>query len=316
MGAENRDAEDGGEFVVVVPSEPSDGATVVATARDASRNADDVDVPANGNGSSRAPALDEFADLLPFEDPTPPFGAHEPTGDRGRGSSSERDTDDSLPALRRSAHFVDGVPEPLAESLRYAIAKQRLADEEDIPRRIGVVSAVPGEGVTTVSRALAIVLSRELGEPACWVDLNWATAGDGAPRQAGRPGISEVLSGDRELDDVLQWDDGAAILNRGSFPRWRRPRIATSPQFAGLLDQLDDRFAHTLLDLPAVLAGSDALSMLRHVDAHLLVVRHGVTTMSHVRAAAEQIAAVPSFGVVLNDVRTRTPRPIGRWLAR
>ena len=130
--------------------------------------------------------------------------------------------DDSAPlAIMRSNHFSDGVPAPLAESIRWVVAKARLNDAA-MPGRIGVVSAVPGEGVTTVSRALVIMMSQEMNEPACWVDLNWSASN--ASQDDERPGLYEVMSGTRELDDVLQWDEGAAILTTGNLPWWRSPR--------------------------------------------------------------------------------------------
>ena len=92
--------------------------------------------------------------------------------------------------------------------------------------------------------------------------------------------------------------------------------MARSEQLDQLVDDLRQQFRHVVLDLPPVLVGSEGVTAMRLADAHVLVVRHGVTSIKQLRAAHELIGHTESLGVVLNQVRTYTPPPpLSRWLA-
>ncbi|BAN01767.1 tyrosine-protein kinase family protein [Ilumatobacter coccineus] len=211
----------------------------------------------------------------------------------------------------------DRIPDALAESVRYVVSRARLDEHSVVPARIGVVSSVSGDGTTTVALALTAMLDEQAPGQTCWVDLNWWSRSDAASvlDEAG-PGLYEVLRGEAELDAVIRTSGGIATLRRGGVPDDERHRVARSGAMDRLIDELAGRYQHLVLDIPPLLGGSDSLEMLRHADAHLLVVRHGVTTVSQVRTAVDQIAGVESMGVILNQVKTRTPRPFRRWLSR
>ena len=206
------------------------------------------------------------------------------------------------------------IPEPLAESIRQIIARSQLSPDHELPTAIGVVSALSGEGTTTVSQALAALLNRELGADTCWIDMNWASSGRGSSTND-RPGIYEILKGQRSIEQVLDRSGDAPAIGGGKVPASLRHRLASSTELETLIDGFRAQFQHLVFDLPPVLLGSDGLTALRLVDAHILVVRYGVTTVQQVQAATDQMQGLDSLGVVLNQVRTYTPRPLSRWLA-
>jgi non-specific protein-tyrosine kinase len=170
-----------------------------------------------------------------------------------------------------------------------------------------VVSALPGEGVSTVSSVFASVLSLDSQSAICRVDLSWASSS--------HPGVYEVVMGERELDEVLVWSGTFATLPCGGGSVAERHQLARSEGLDKLIATLASRFQHVVLDVPAILTGSDGLAMMRLVDAYVLVVKHGVTTLQQVQTATAQLESVPQLGSVLNQARIRTPRPLSRWLA-
>jgi Mrp family chromosome partitioning ATPase len=217
----------------------------------------------------------------------------------------------------RSLQFtglLDQFPPSLVESLRYLVGRFQLGDNVELRSRLGVVSALHGEGVTTISRTLAAIIANDLDVRVCWVDLSWPSQrSPQAPELQGDDGIYEILTGQTELDAALQHTDDPRlmILRAGRIPDPQRSELARSPLLAILLDDLEKQFDCVVFDAPPILAGSAGLGMVRHTGSYLLVVRHGVTTTQQVRAAVDELRTLPSVGVVLNRYKTRVPN----WLA-
>ena len=221
---------------------------------------------------------------------------------------------------------VDQLPPSLAESLHYLIARYQLGEEDSLPTPLGVVSALHQEGVTTISRALAAVVANDLDATVCWVGLSPTTAlsrrrrgSRGTPSTVGGalPGIFDVLTGQATLNEVLENtdDDRLKLLHLGAIPETHRQTVARSSQLGALIDELARQFDYVILEVPPVLAGSEALAILRHAAAHLMVVRHGVTTVQQVQSAVNEIRDVPSLGVVINQFRSRIPKRVSRFFA-
>ena len=81
---------------------------------------------------------------------------------------------------------------------------------------------------------------------------------------------------------------------------------------ATVLDELEQRFDHLLLDLPPVLATSEAMNLSQFADSYVLVVRQGATTEGQVEAALEEMQGGDVLGVILNRFDSNIPRRIRR----
>jgi Mrp family chromosome partitioning ATPase len=81
-----------------------------------------------------------------------------------------------------------------------------------------------------------------------------------------------------------------------------------------VLSEARDRFAFTVMDLPAVLESSDAAVLARQTDGVVLVVRAGSTNQRSVQQAIQLLSGVPLHGVVLNRRRSRVPGLIRRLM--
>ena len=218
------------------------------------------------------------------------------------------------PALRPLVE-VDAFPPELVDSLRYVVGRVQLGADGDLPSRFAVVSALHGEGVTTISRTLAAVIAQDLELRVCWVDLSAAGGSpverDPKPRH---PGLHEVLTFQMELSEALQETDSPRLLllPAGNVAgSQRNAAVVRGREIAALLDELDQRFDCLILDVPPLLAASAGLALVRHASSYLLVVRQGVTTVKQVRTVAAQLKSMTSLGAVLNQYRSRVPK----WLA-
>jgi Mrp family chromosome partitioning ATPase len=210
----------------------------------------------------------------------------------------------------------DELDEGLADAIRSVINQHQLASDE-LPKSIAVVSALHGEGVTTVSRALALLIAHENNASVCLLDCSWMA--DAAPDADRLPlGIFELMTDQCSVGEALQATAGEPnmmTLAPGNVPASRRHVLARSAQFESLMKLLNDQFDHLVFDTPPILGGAAGLAVLRHADAHLLVVRHGVTTIPQVRAVNDKLETVQQLGVVLNRYRTSVPARFRRLLS-
>ncbi|MGQ9482353.1 CpsD/CapB family tyrosine-protein kinase [Chloroflexus sp.] len=209
--------------------------------------------------------------------------------------------------------------------------------EQRLPSRVGFTSALRGEGVSYITLTGAATLAHDTGKRVCVLELNWLHPGllsnlNPPPpaskrdrRQASeptsrslppRPGVAEVLRGQVSLADILLPTNhtGLFLLPAGATTADQRPLLARSPELRMLLETLEAQFDYILFDLPAVLETSDTLALAALTSACALVVRHGVTPITEVQRALNDIKHVPVLGVILNQAQIATPRWIHRLI--
>ena len=80
------------------------------------------------------------------------------------------------------------------------------------------------------------------------------------------------------------------------------------------IKQLSRRFDHILLDVPAVLGTSDAIALASLSTACCLVVRQGITPVSQVRRALDDVKHLSMLGVVLNQAHMSLPNWVGAFV--
>lgn len=209
----------------------------------------------------------------------------------------------------------DDIPTELAEAIRSVLNRNELR-AGSLPKAIVVASAVKGEGVTTVSQALATILAQETGQFVCWVDCSWLADDAGTP-SPDRPNLIDMLADNSRLGGAFQASPelpSLVSLSPGPVPAADRNKIARSPEFEDLLEVLRLEFDHVIFDVPPLLAYANSLAIVRLADASLLVVRHRVSSRSQIRRAVEAMEPTSNIGVILNQYRTRIPSGIRRLL--
>ena len=211
----------------------------------------------------------------------------------------------------------DEIPGELAEALRGIINRYELRTGEELPNTVAVTASLPGEGVTTVSQALATLIAQEMGRFVCWVDCGWLAASAGDRVEDGRPDLLEILADNSMIHEAFQVSPDLPRLMSlapGPVPEAKRNLIVRSPAFEQLLDVLAQEFDHVVFDVPPVLTNANGLALLRQADASLFVVRHRSTTVSQVQRAIDATQPTPTVGVVLNRYRTSIPVRLRRLL--
>lgn len=237
-----------------------------------------------------------------------PALALEHRGDVGDGGLVIQDLDG------RALHYA--APE-ITAALRHLVAKLQVQEKGGIPERLAVTSALTGEGVTFVARSLAAVLANDLDRRTCLVDLNWWSASGAAATAGRRTGMAGVLAGGASLEEAIvrTANPRLTLVPAGDATISERPVLARTERLGEVLEELAGSYDHVLLDLPAVLKNGEALSLAAHSEKCLVVVRHGVTSESYVKAALADLSDHAVLGIVMNRSSTAVPERIIRLVA-
>ena len=192
-----------------------------------------------------------------------------------------------------------------AEDYRRIRTNLQYLRADDIPRVIMVSSAMPSEGKTTAVVSLATALV-DAGHRVTIVDADLRR-----PQVASSLGLVEgvgltnVLTGTAQLDDVLQvcGEDELRVVASGPTPPDPAALLA-SETMATLLSKLRADSDFVLVDAPPLLPVADASALAVHVDGVILSVRYGRTAKAQLQRAAvalEQVGA-NTLGLVLSMV--------------
>jgi capsular exopolysaccharide synthesis family protein len=218
------------------------------------------------------------------------------------------------PALGKN-HTTDRVPSGrTAEDYRQLRNNLRFLAVDDPPKVIMVSSAVPAEGKTTLVVNLGLALA-DAGQRVAIVEADLrrpkVTSYLG---MVGGVGLTNVLTGRADLDEVLQeyGTGGMTILAAGPKPPNPGELLASSHMRA-LIEKLRGRFDVILVDAPPLLPVADASGLAPHVDGVLLSIRYGNTRKDQLRHAAATVvrAGGHTLGAVLNIVPARAGSAYG-----
>ena len=191
----------------------------------------------------------------------------------------------------------------LAEAYRTLRANLRFSEDGERVRSLTVTSALPSEGKTTTTLNLATVMAQG-GSSVVVVDadLRRSTVHEhlGGART---PGLTDVLTGNAELDAVVRSTDVERFDFIPAGAEHATPAaLLESEAFRTLLATLEERYDYVLFDVPPVLSVLDAASFFRALDGVLLLNRAGRAPGAVVDGAREQVERLGgrTLGVILN----------------
>lgn len=219
----------------------------------------------------------------------------------GKSAVLENDTQPDRPG--KDSHAIMEALRELRTNLQYVNVDNR-------PRIIVVTSAVPGEGKSTVTANLAVTMAAA-GENVVVVDgdLRRPTVANIFNLIPG-VGVTDVLSGNAELTDVLQeWSamPNLRVLGSGRVPP-NPSELLGSLAMKELLQTLAQE-AIVLVDAPPLLAVTDAAVLTRISDGAMVVVKAGQTTEDELGKALGKLVRVDGqlLGAVLNHLPLSGP---------
>jgi Mrp family chromosome partitioning ATPase len=216
----------------------------------------------------------------------------------------------SGPALQQAALGGDHY---LAEEFRFLAAKVAALAAGGCTA-IGVVSASPCEGTTTVALGLAAALARSsprrvllleatLRQPAVESYL-------GLPRSAG---VAEWLSGGGQTVPIRTVaPPGFAVIAAGREGR-TRPELLGSKRMGALVGACRLAFGFVVVDCPPLGLAVDAVAIQDLLDGFLLVVRARRTARETVVRAVSRLKQGRIHGVVFNNQPEIMPDGYGRY---
>lgn len=189
------------------------------------------------------------------------------------------------------------------EAYRQVRTNLEFTGPEGMPRSIVVTSAAPGEGKSTLAANLAVIASHA-GKEVVVVDADLrrpTLANLFQVRES--PGLTDVLSGRVDLDEVLQSFDGErlTILPSGALPR-SPSELLGSTAMLEVIKRLEQRFDLVIIDTAPVLPVTDALVIAVNVGGVVIVARLAETTRSSLRRTVSLIKNINArvLGVVAN----------------
>jgi polysaccharide biosynthesis transport protein len=237
-----------------------------------------------------------IASPLPSLGVVPLLGAKKKNGASPQLNDADSDVKPELVSALRPMSLT-------AESYK-AIVTSILLSHRTHPAVILVTSALPGEGKTTVSTNLAIVLAR-LRRRVLLVDTDLRRPSvHRAMRLSAKAGLGALLRKSASFDElVVACADvpNLYVLPAGPINLQEDTELLVSG-FKDLVERWREQFDHIIIDTPPVLAMTDAVRMSVEADSVILVIRSGLIGKDEFLRAQDVLFKVNArlTGFVLN----------------
>lgn len=215
--------------------------------------------------------------------------------------------DNRLVCLRRDSECLEHY-----KMIRTQIAQQVKARNWNA---IMITSALPGEGKTTTAINLALSFAKEFDRTVLLVDCDL--------RQqkiheylgyACDAGLAEAFRDNRSVEELIVWPgiEKLTIISGGETIQ-DSAEILESPKMKGLVKDIKDRYPdrYVFFDAPPLLSGADAIAFAPLMDAVVMVVEAGKTSIDDIKRAADLIPKEKFLGFILNRQTGRTTTGYG-----
>ena len=225
-------------------------------------------------------------------------------------SNVSRSASSAVKTGSKNKHICENLSYAAKEAFKRLRANVLLAlpgEETDSCRIIGVTSAQPSEGKSTVATNMAyslaeldrrvLLIDADMRRPSVHVKLDLPQT----------PGLSNLLSDSNSISAAVKTYRSSSektsfdILPAGNVPS-NPSEILTSNRMEKLLHALEGAYDYIVLDLPPVGAVIDAVSVGRHTDGMIVVVRENNCPATVFDDCVEQLkfADIKILGFVVN----------------
>ena len=191
------------------------------------------------------------------------------------------------------------------EPYRVLHTNLNLALKPGQPFAVVIFSAGPGEGKSTTLNRLARLMGAN-GERVVLIDSDLRRPTQ--HRLAGvrkEPGLSELLLGQKSIEDVIQKDvsPGLDFIPSGGAPGFTLSLIHGN-RLREIIATLKGRYDKIVFDSPPIIGVSDASVLASAVDGAVLLIQHRRNPQSMVLRAQQIVESLKTtlLGVVLNQV--------------
>ena len=168
-----------------------------------------------------------------------------------------------------------------------------------------ISSSIAGEGKSTVAANLALALSRK-GKSVILVDMDLRS-----PAIAERLYLSNYQNGTIDVlekkssleESLLPYKNNNLRILPGGKPLMQTKRILNQPAVKKMIEQLRTMADYVILDTPPCAMLSDAISVAKHADAAVFVVRQDYARVADIMEGVQNLhdEDLPICGCVLNN---------------
>lgn len=200
--------------------------------------------------------------------------------------------------------IIQGNPHtPRAEAFRSLRTNLQFLEAGGGPRTFVISSALPGEGKSTTSINLAIMLA-DAGSRVLVVDADLRRPSVSAYLGLeGAVGLTTVLIGRASLDDAIQhWGhQNLHVLASGQVPP-NPSELLGSAAMTSIVDELAERYDVVIIDTAPLLPVTDGAVLAKLVGGAVIVVGAGLTHRQQLAGALDALAKVGAkvHGIVIN----------------
>ncbi|MAS03683.1 MAG: chromosome partitioning protein [Ahrensia sp.] len=170
-------------------------------------------------------------------------------------------------------------------------------------KKLAVTSATPGCGKSLVTLNLGFSMARSKGNRTVMVDLDLKRPSIAKTLGIKHTGsIGRFLEGEGRVEDCFVEIEDNLIIGLNSDHLQHSSELLHGPRMAEMMKFIFSLSPdQVLFDLPPMRSSDDTLAFLPSVDAALLVVAAGTTTVADVDECEQQIAQLDKYvGIVMN----------------
>ncbi len=219
---------------------------------------------------------------------------------------------DGTPArilLDKKARLIPHTADPVVVE-RYRMLRTKILQEREKKffRSLVITSASPQEGktVTVLNLALSFAALPSFKILVVDGDMRRGTLGNWLGIDSERPGLSNLIEGSAQLEQVLLKSDE---LSLHVIPRGNAVVSDLQPShFSTYFRSLAEQFDLVLVDSPPVNLITDVQIMAASCDAVLLIARAFATTSKSLEEAVDKLQSFRIIGTVLNGGTPRRAR--------
>lgn len=201
-----------------------------------------------------------------------------------------------------------------AEEFRQIRLALRFLQTDANHKMFAFTSSTAREGKSSVSANVAAAIAAS-GVRVCLVEADLRQPSLARVLDLpGESGLTEVVAGEVDLDDVLQeWgDDGLQVVLAGNVPP-NPGEIIESAKAEQLLGQIRDRFDVTIIDCPPIHPTADAVALAKMAGGAVLVTAAKRVKLRDFRRAIQRLQVVDTavVGAILNFAPNGPATPHG-----
>jgi Mrp family chromosome partitioning ATPase len=181
---------------------------------------------------------------------------------------------------------------------------------------IGITSAIDGEGKSTVALQMAATVAQNNFKNVCLIDMSMTQDGLSGVLGIKPTGcLMDVLENEGHTIQTFgtQEVEGLQIMPSGRLPK-NAIRASRSPAVRDVITASRELYDLVIVDLPSVASGN-AMPIVDHLDGVIMVVSAGITPREVVAGAMARLDRSRVLGVVLNRLKTTSPRWVRKRFA-